>query len=468
MEAENADTDFQLIGFPHIVDQNGLRSREPFEVLASQFVDELREGEKPSIELYARRFPPHAERIREFFPVLKLLEQARIEKESSTFRHNMPERFPFSTLANCELLCELGRGGMGVVFQARDISSRHIVAIKVLPWRVTIVPEWQQRFEREAQTAALLRHRNIVPVFRFGLEHGYCYYVMQFVNGIGLDRIIDRLQDAEGVIYHEEIRQLEETRPDGFVPLQAGVESGGSILKASAFEMEGTKRQRLTRTTWASFARIAIQAAQALHSAHEAGILHNDIKPGNLLLDIEGRVWVTDFGLSQVMNNARGLFGHRSQSPGAPTAFRGNPQSGMQNPSPIPHIAGTLRYMAPERLLAEITDARSDIYSLGVTLYELILQRPAFEQTDRELLIRAILDDTPPAPRAVNREVPRDLETIILNCMARDRDKRYPSASNLLTDLLKFCSGDRVFSTRPGVVVDFLRSWKRKIQDPQG
>ncbi|MCA9057601.1 MAG: hypothetical protein KDA85_03850, partial [Planctomycetaceae bacterium] len=114
---QDEETGFHLIGFPTATDADGLRARQPFEVLASQFVEELRQGGQPSIERYARRYPPHAERIRECFPVLAILEQARLSKETETFRHNMPGRFPFTRLGRCELLCELGRGGMGVVFQ---------------------------------------------------------------------------------------------------------------------------------------------------------------------------------------------------------------------------------------------------------------------------------------------------------------------------------------------------------------
>lgn len=475
----NQDTEFQLIGFPRVVDTAGLRSREPFEVLVSQFVEELRQGQQPSIELYARRFPPHAANIRECFPVLQLLEQARIEKESASFRHNMPERFPFSTLGQCELLCELGRGGMGVVFQARDLQSGHIVAIKVLPWRVAIVPEWQQRFEREARIAAQLRHRNIVPVFRFGLEHGYCYYVMQFVNGIGLDHIINRLRITEGVICQEELRLMEQSRPPGFVappdrseaadPREAGLSRPAAARGPNSAAAAEHRRLILSRSSWQSFARIAIQAAQALRCAHAAGILHNDIKPGNLLLDIDGRVWVTDFGLSQVMESA----GQPSLGGAAPllsnserALLRSGADPRTSGVAGMPRLAGTLRYMAPERLSGDPTDARSDLYSLGATLYELVLLQPAFAETDRELLIQSVLDRPPVAPRAVRRDVPKDLETIILNCLARDPEQRYASAEQLLTDLLRFCSGNRVESTRPGAVSGFLRSFGRRRRGP--
>ena len=413
---QSEDTDFHLLGVPSDDESHTLRSREPFELLVSQFVEELRAGKKPSHENYARRFPPHAARIREVFPVLAMLENARIEKEAASIRRNMPERFPFTRLGNCELLCELGRGGMGVVYQARDLHSGHLVALKILPWRVSIVPEWVARFEQEARTAAQLRHRNIVPVFRYGQENGYCYFVMQYVNGIGLDRIIDRLRKSDGIVYIDEIHRQEVDRRPGFQ------QPDPSLPEPPDTDSGGKRRKKLTRTSWLSFAKVALQATQALQSAHAAGILHNDIKPGNLLLDADGRVWVTDFGLSQPIEPAK---------PG--TAER--------------TIAGTLRYMAPERLLGQQT-AACDLYSLGATLYELCLQQPAFDEPDRDELIRRIMEEDPARPADVCRDIPRGMETIILNCLAKHPSDRYPTADAMLADVLKFSRDQSVSSTR--------------------
>ena len=246
------DTDFHLLGVPSEDESHTLRSREPFELLVSQFVEELRSGKKPSCENYARRFPPHAARIREVFPVLAMLENARIEKEAQSIRRNMPERFPFSRLGNCELLCELGRGGMGVVYQARDLHSGHLVALKILPWRISIVPEWVARFEQEARTAAQLRHRNIVPVFRYGQENGYCYFVMQFVNGISLERIIDQLRKSDGIVCIDEIQRQESDRRPGFQKPHS------SLSESAEVDSGSTRRKKLTRTSWLSFAKVAL------------------------------------------------------------------------------------------------------------------------------------------------------------------------------------------------------------------
>ena len=426
------ETDFHLLGIPSVDEGQELRSRVPFELLASQFVDELRLGKKPSIELYAKRFPPHAANIRHVFPVLAMLENARIEKEAQSIRRNMPDRFPFTRLGNCELLSELGRGGMGVVYQARDLQSSHLVAVKILPWRISIVPEWVERFEREAQTAARLRHKNIVPVFRYGQENGYCYFVMQFVNGIGLDRIITKLQESEGVIQVEEIQRHEspQWQDRASVPAEKPTDTDGDLSEK--------KQRRLTRTSWISFAKVGIQATQALRSAHSAGILHNDIKPGNLLLDARGRVWVSDFGLSQ---------------PIAATPARSLDRT----------IAGTLRYMAPERLLGRQSEA-CDIYSLGATLYELCLRRPVFDHSDRDELVRMIMEVEPTRPRDICREIPRSLETIILNCLAKHPPDRYATANALLADLLRFSRDQTVSSTYRNSFSGFFRAIRNTIQ----
>lgn len=427
----NGDTEFQLQGLPTNDESHALRSREPFELLVSQFVDELRTGKQPSVELYARRFPPHAARIREVFPVLAMLEHARIAKEGQSIRRNMPDRFPFTRIGNCELIGELGRGGMGVVFHARDLQSGHLVAVKILPWRVSIVPEWVARFEHEARTTAQLRHRNIVPVFRYGQENGYCFFVMQFVNGIGLDRVIDRLRETDGVVYAEEIHRQESQRLSGAM-------NAIPVAKAmSEADPANPRRRRLTRTSWNSFTKIGVQATQALRAAHAAGILHNDIKPGNLLLDADGRVWVTDFGLSQPIEERR-------SKPSGST------------------VAGTLRYMAPERLLGQQT-ASCDLYSMGATLYELCLQRSVFDHSNRDELMRMILEDRPVRPRAIVRDFPRGLETIIMNCLEKHPADRYSTADALLADLLRHSREQAVSSTSRRSFSGFFKAIRQRV-----
>lgn len=398
--SDESDSDFQLLGLPVSDEADLLRARVPFELLASQFVDELRSGSRPSVEHYARRFPPHAAKIREVFPVLAMLELARVNKESRAMRRNMPGTFPFSRLGQCELLQEIGRGGMGVVFRARDLNSSHIVALKVLPWRVSLAPEWVARFEREAETARSLHHPHIVPVFRWGQDSGYSFIVMQFIRGVGLDRVIESLG-----------RSPSEVALESLIP---NTERSGQGLT-------------LHSSAWQEFVRIGIQALQALRAAHGAGICHNDIKPGNLLLESGGHVWVADFGLSQPLRT------------GVSAGVRGLERSGV--------FGGTLRYMAPERFRG-VNSAGADLYSLGATLYELALQCAPFNNEDSEALREQILREAPLQPRDLCRDFPRGLETIILNCLQKDPQDRYQNADALLEDFLRFTHGRRIRSTR--------------------
>jgi eukaryotic-like serine/threonine-protein kinase len=433
---KTGDTEFHLQGLPETDRTADLRSRTPVELLASQFVEELRRGERPSVETYAKRFPLHASIIRESFPVMALLEQARLENEARVMRRSMPKGFPFTRLGGCELLCELGRGGMGVVFQARELESRHIVAVKVLPWRISMVPEWQNRFEEEARTAARMQHRNIVPVYRFGQEHGYCFYTMQFVNGVSLDHIIARLQDTDGVVYGDEITHIQRER----LPELASKEpSRRTHNKTDDPPPADTSRRQLTRTSWQSFTQIMMQVCEALRYAHNQKVLHNDIKPGNVLLDSNGRVSITDFGLSCSMNTSE-IGDHQSQA------------------------NGTLRYMAPERLNS-LHDERSDLYSLGLTLYELLTLTPGFSGETEQELMKQVESQSIRRPRHVNAAIPRGLETIVMNCTAAQVGQRYQNADQLYTDLLRFGQGQKIRSTRSSGLSGL---WQQLRRHPSG
>ncbi|MFM8475994.1 MAG: serine/threonine protein kinase, partial [Planctomycetaceae bacterium] len=279
---DNPDTDFQLLGLPTVSDDDTLRSRVPFELLASQFVEELRQGGRPSIERFARRFPPHAARIQDVFPVLAMLEHARLDRESRALRRNMPGSFPFTRLGQCELLEEIGRGGMGVVFRARDLQSGHIVALKVLPWPVSLATAWVSRFEQEASLAGQLQHPHIIPVFRWGQDNGYCFFVMQLIHGAGLDKVIAALGTSSAAVDID--RLIPTTQQCSPKTAQQELRTPGTRLCQNVDATESPSQPPLlTPTSFMEFARIGIQAAQALRAAHAAGICHNDIKPANLL-----------------------------------------------------------------------------------------------------------------------------------------------------------------------------------------
>ena len=241
-------------------------------------------------------------------------------------------------LGDYRLVRELGRGGMGIVYEAEQVSLGRRVALKVLPFAAALDPSQLRRFQTEAHAAAQLHHTNIVPVFSVGCERGVYYYAMQFIDGRTLAQVVLDQQRAV---------------PPGHEP--SWPHSGPSALGTTS-----------DRARFRLVAELGIQAAEALDHAHRLGIVHRDIKPANLLLDVRGNLWITDFGLARLQDEA-GL------------TLTGD-------------LLGTLRYMSPEQALAHrgAVDHRTDIYALGVTLYELLTLRPAMAGTDRQELLRRI------------------------------------------------------------------------------
>src|SRR5262245_53355120 len=406
-----------LDGFPVAADPENFRAREPLEVLVSRFADAVRRGESPSIEEYAARYADWADRIRELFPLIQTLERWKSDKEMECLRRSVPDEFPVRRVGSYQFVRELGRGGTGIVFEAVQQGSGRRAAVKLLPWRFAAdMTHWKERFPRKAPTIARLRHANIVPVYAFGTHEGYCYYVRQRVEGVSLDGRIRRLRESADLVFVDEIRR-------------AGREGRELATEAVA----GASATGLRRDSWIDFAHIGVQVALALAHAHENGVLHNDVKPANLLLERTGHVIVTDFGIGR---RAEGDVTREDE-----------------------HPTGTLRYMAPERLQGR-GDARSDVYALGATLYELAAQTPAFDGGDRRQLMERITRSEMTALREIVPKIPRPLETIILNAMAADPRERYRSAQAMATDLLRYINGLSIRSTRPGRLRQALR-WLR-------
>jgi serine/threonine protein kinase/Flp pilus assembly protein TadD len=315
-------------------------------------------------------------------------------------------------LGDFDILREVGRGGMGVVYEAKQVSLGRRVALKVLPFAATLDPRQLQRFWTEAQAAAALHHAHIVPVYSVGCERGVHYYAMQFIEGKTLAELIAdlRSQNAEG------------HRP------AAGPAGNPTVVALT------TERSTHAPGYFRCVARLALEAALALEHAHQLGVVHRDIKPGNLLLDAAGSLWITDFGLARLHSH-----------PGL--TLTGD-------------TVGTLRYMSPEQALAKraLVDHRSDIYSLGLTIYELVTLQPAYPGQDREELLRQIALGEPRPPRRVNPHVPVDLETIIQKAMAREPEARYATAQELADDFQRFLDHRPVTAQRP-TVRQRLQKW---------
>jgi serine/threonine protein kinase len=524
--------------------------------LAAEFVERCRKGGSPTITEYANRYPDLAIEICDLFPTIAQMEGLKVQIEQdqqpASRRGMIAGHVPLSQLGDFRIIREIGRGGMGVVYEAEQMSLGRRVAIKALPLLSTSQPELVKRFQREARTAARLHHTNIVPVFGVGEAEGFHYYVMQLIEGIGLDTFtgdntdtksdsiasqlmteLDGLPDEseaqdlgdlvtdlapkdqtdseenEDSIATAQSIPVERSEPDEAASAlkdllhdnstslsipslrkiqvsnagsrsatgSASAESPAGIDSKSTGKASGTPSQRPANETVVddtanhkltvelpqitdsqpddsgehdsptkspkgrtlSIAQIVdagIQAADGLHYAHAQGTLHRDIKPGNLMLDGNGVVWVTDFGLAKAME--------------------GDDITQTEN------VVGTVRYMAPEQFRGN-TDSRSDIYSLGITLYELVTCKRAWSATSRSSLINEIMDGQLKPLHKVVPSIPRDLETVIQKATAQDVKHRYQTAGELAEDLRRFDSDRPILARRAG---SFERIWRWARRNP--
>ncbi len=356
---------------------------------ADEFLDQLGRGKQPDLESFAERYPQIAGVLPQILPALRMFQE--VETRSTGPLAALGET---RVLGDFRIVRELGRGGMGIVYEAEQISLSRQVALKVLPVNSGLGPKPLARFQIEAQVAALLNHPHIVPIFAVGCDQGVHYYAMRLIEGPSLAELLRERISHRG------------RGGGGFPPREA--------------------------------ACLAIQAAEALEVAHGAGILHRDIKPGNLLLDQRGHLWVTDFGLARLQ--------------------------GVSDLTLTGELLGTLRYMSPEQAAGgRILDARTDVYALGATLYELLTGLPAFAAADREDLLRRISAVAPVPPRRLDATIPLALETIVLKAMAKEPDHRYATASDLAKDLGRFLAGQPVLARRPSLV-DRGSRWSRRHQ----
>jgi eukaryotic-like serine/threonine-protein kinase len=493
--------------------------------VADRFTDEVKQGRAPSVEDYAHRHPEIATIIRQVFPALAVLGDLSSASsiEHSDGRGSPDSAHPASSIEHPEstgllgdfrILRELGRGGMGVVYEAEQISLGRRVALKVLPFAAMLDKQQLARFKNEARAAATLDHANIVAIYSVGVERSVHFYAMQLIEGQSLAQVVEQLRTSHFPLPLGEGQgegDLGEGQGEGALGEGQGEGQVGAASRAAVpdnTDLSDSSPARLagptadtapiahlptlpapgspllapssslpafaSRDYFRTIAQLGIQAAEALDHAHQNGILHRDIKPANLLVEcshhqcshhaprdengpqgrktnhhVEDRpwrterdaytlkLWITDFGLARIEQDA------------------GMTMTG--------DILGTLRYMSPEQALAKrvIVDHRSDIYSLGVTLYELLTLQPAFTGDDRQELLRQIAFEDARPLRAVNSRIPLDLETIVLKAIRKDPQQRFATALDLANDLRRFLD-NKPIKAKPPTRRDQLLKWSRR------
>jgi eukaryotic-like serine/threonine-protein kinase len=348
------------------------------ERLADQVADlaeRIARGETPDLDCLENGNPGVTEALQRLLPAIRLLSE--LSDDELTEDHPAWRTRPPDVLGDFRLGREIGWGGIGVVYEATQISLGRRVAVKVLPPTSMHDPRQLRRFEIEAQAAAALQHPNIVPVFAYGREHGVPYIAMRLIDGQNLAEIVSE--------------RRKHIKP-GLPPREV--------------------------------AELGRQAAEALDFAHRNEVLHRDIKPSNLLVDASQRLWIADFGLARVQGDG--------------------------NLTATGDVIGTMRYLSPEQARGSrgAVDARSDVYSLGSTLYELLTLRQVFEGDDRVELFKRIVAEEPVSPRRLDPAIPLDLETIVLKALAKEPAERYLTAGELAADLTRFLAGQPIGARR--------------------
>ncbi len=405
----------------------------------------IENGEPVDLRALTADCPERCEQLEMLLPTLQALadiDQRQLSTSTASAFNKSSSRGPLpvgatstdGVLGDFRISREIGRGGMGVVYEAEQISLSRRVALKVLPFAAMLDKQQLARFKNEARAAATLDHPNIVAIYSVGNDRGVHYYAMQLIEGRSLAEVL---------------AELKSDRPTSTGQMIKSTDVVNAAPPADTVKAAQTKRDGkgdgafsavpsvVSREYFRAIARLGIEAGNALDHAHRNGILHRDIKPANLLVDDAGKLWVTDFGLARIEQDA-----------------------GMTNTG---DILGTLRYMSPEQALANrvIVDHRSDVYSLGSTIFELLSLQPAYGAKTRSELLQQISIEEPRALRQLNRQIPTDLETIVGKAMERNPTDRYATAEAFANDLNRFLQ-DQPIHARPTTPLQRLGKWSRR------
>lgn len=362
-------------------------------------------------------------------------------------------------LGDFRIVREIGRGGMGAVYEATQLSLGRKVALKILPLAAALDDRNLRRFKTEAQAAAMLHHSNIVPVYAVGCERGVHFYAMQLIEGQSLADIIRQMRDQSqrnpavldfalssrngtaSTADHQtkDYHANGQNGQNGQSPSSKKISQASTTMsKPDGFAAElTTMHDAGRRDFFRTVARLIRDAALALEYAHKSGVVHRDIKPGNLLVDRTGNLWITDFGLAQFHEEI--------------------------GPTRTGDLLGTLQYMSPEQASGQrvVLDARTDVYSLGATLYEMLAIRPMFDGQNRQAVLRQISNEEPKLLRSVDRAIPPELEIIVLKATAKAPTDRYATAQAFADDLESFLHDRPILAKRP-TLIDRSRKWARR------
>lgn len=423
-----------------------------------EYQGQLNAGRTPDRRALALRYPELAEAVEHCIEGLDFVRQSKLHDGlGGTDDVPLPAAVRFDKpLGDFRIIREIARGGMGVVYEAIQLSLNRHVALKVLPLAETLDPRKIQRFTNEAQAAALLHHSNIVPIYAVGCDSGVHFYAMQLIDGQSLAVALNDLRwksghREEGAGSQTETFESNNNSTAGATravigpakdPRSASRESPDS----EATNLESTIDDPDLITQGAPFAsdayirriaRLMIEAAEALEHAHQVGVVHRDIKPANLILDASGKLWVTDFGLAQLRTEQTLT------------------QSG--------DFLGTLRYMSPEQAGGHRAslDHRTDIYSLGATSYELLTMESVASGATYQEVLYQILHQEPRSLRQLNRAIPAELETIVLKALSKNPAERYSTAGDFAADMQRFLNHEPIKARRP-TPWERCRKWSRR------
>ncbi len=427
-----------------------------------QVAARLRDGGAVDDAAIEREYPQFASELIEALPGLTAVAALAAQRRGA-----LPDDLAGTELGGYKIVRAIGHGGMGSVYEAWQPSLRRRVALKVLPPVFALDPRAIKRFEREAEAIASLDHEHIVPIYTVDVSGARPFFAMKHIRGHSLAELIRALRgersgaeardEAGGRRNEESLSRLSQSLlDDAFSQDRQHTETGASprVFRGPAASgpeptVDGSKgsshKSGLAtavscerRSYVNAVARIGLQAALALQHAHDSGVIHRDIKPGNFLLDMKGHLWLTDFGLAW-------LRGRDATNPSAPAG-------------------GTFAYMSPEQLAPEPrpVDHRTDIYSLGVTLYELLTLRRPFDVGEDQpgRALARILTEDPVNPRRFNRAIPRDLVTIVGRAMEKDATDRFETAADVAHELRLFLAG-RPLTIRPASIWERAGRWLR-------